>query len=117
MTNGTTSYVLSMLQGYYTFSEFIEAVISKMVKVLPLVLMTITDDHAVFNITSDESWYFDQTSDDRTIDGKRMSVKIIELYKRVVEAEKEGDAVIEGSFKRINNQAFDITTKEQTKPS
>ena len=49
------------------------------------------------------------------IDGKRMSVKNIELYKRVLEVEKKGDAVIEGSFKRINNQAFDISTKEQTK--
>ena len=49
------------------------------------------------------------------IDGERMSVKNIELYKRVLEAEKKEDAVIEGSFKRINNQAFDITTKEQTK--
>ena len=49
------------------------------------------------------------------IDGKRMSVKNIDLYKRVVEAEKKEDAVIEGSFKRINNQGFDITTKEQTK--
>ena len=45
-----------------------------------------------------------------------MSVKNIDLYKRVLEVEKKGDAVIEGSFKRINNnQAFDITTKEQTK--
>ena len=44
-----------------------------------------------------------------------MSVKNIELYKRVVEAEKKGDAVIEGSFKRINNQGFNIITKEQTK--
>ena len=49
------------------------------------------------------------------IDGKRMSVKNIDLYKRVLEAEKKGNAVIEGSFKRINNQAFDISTKEQTK--
>ena len=48
------------------------------------------------------------------IDGKRMSVKNIELYKRVLEAEKE-DAVMEGTFKRINNQAFDISTTEQTK--
>ena len=44
-----------------------------------------------------------------------MSVKNIDLYKRVVEAEKKEDAVIEGSFKRINNQAFNISTKEQTK--
>ena len=49
------------------------------------------------------------------IDGKRMSVKNIELHKRVLEAEKKEDAVIEGSFKRINNQAFDISMKEQTK--
>ena len=49
------------------------------------------------------------------IDGKSMSVKNIELYKRVLEAEKKGEAVIEGTFKRINNQGFDITTKEQTK--
>ena len=44
-----------------------------------------------------------------------MSVKNIELYKRVLEAKKKEDAVIEGSFKRINNQGFDISTKEQTK--
>ena len=44
-----------------------------------------------------------------------MSVKNIDLYKRVVEAEKKEDAVMEGSFKRINNQAFDISTKEQVK--
>ena len=49
------------------------------------------------------------------IDGERMSMKNIELYKRVLEAKKKGDAVIDGSFKRINNQAFDISTKEQTK--
>ena len=48
-------------------------------------------------------------------DGKRMGVKNIDLYKRVLEAEKKGDAVIEGSFQRINKQGFDITTKEQTK--
>ena len=49
------------------------------------------------------------------IDGERMSVKNIELYKRVLEAENKEDAVTEGSFKRINNQGFDITMKEQTK--
>ena len=48
------------------------------------------------------------------IDGERMSMKNIELYKRVLEAKKKGDAVIDGSFKRINNQGFDISTKEQT---
>ena len=44
-----------------------------------------------------------------------MIVKNIDLYKRVLEAENKEDAVIEGSFKRINNQGFDISTKEQTK--
>ena len=44
------------------------------------------------------------------IDGEKMSLKNINLYKRVLEAEKKEDAVIEDSFKRINNQAFDITT-------
>ena len=49
------------------------------------------------------------------IDGNRMNVKNIELYKRVLEAENKNDAVIEGTFKRINNQAFTISTMEQTK--
>ena len=49
------------------------------------------------------------------INGEKISVKNINLYKRVLEAEKKGDAVIEGSFKRINNQGFDRSTKEQTK--
>ena len=48
------------------------------------------------------------------IDSERMSVKNINLYKRVLEAGRKGDAVIDGSFKRINNQGFDISTKEQT---
>ena len=46
---------------------------------------------------------------------ERMNVKNIELYKRVFEAEGKKDAMIEGTFKRINNQRFDISTKEQTK--
>ena len=49
------------------------------------------------------------------IDGERMSVKNIDLYKRVLEAEKKGEAVIEDSSKRINNQGSDLTTKEQSK--
>ena len=44
-----------------------------------------------------------------------MSVKNIDLYTRVLEAESRKDAVIDGSFKRINNQGFAISTKEQTK--
>ena len=37
------------------------------------------------------------------IDGKRMSVKNIDLYKRVLEAESKKGCVIDGTFKRINN--------------
>ena len=44
-----------------------------------------------------------------------MSVKNIDLYKRSLEAASRKDAVIDGTFKRINNQAFTISTKEQTK--
>ena len=49
------------------------------------------------------------------IDGERMSVKNIDMYKRVFEAKSKKDVLIEDSFKRINNQGCDITTKEQTK--
>ena len=48
------------------------------------------------------------------IEGSRMSVKNIKLYKRVLEAGSKNDAVINGTFKRINNQAFTISTMEQT---
>ena len=51
------------------------------------------------------------------IDVERMSVKNIELFKHALEAEKKGDAVIEGNFKLFNNQAFDITTKDKTRHS
>ena len=46
------------------------------------------------------------------IDGNRMNVKNIELYKRVLEAENQKDAVIEGTFKHINNQTFTFSTME-----
>ena len=49
------------------------------------------------------------------IDGNRTSVKNISLYKRVLEAENKNDAVIDGTFKRINNQKYTISTIEQTK--
>ena len=49
------------------------------------------------------------------IDGSRTNVKNIELYKRVLEAGSKKDAVIDGTFKRINNQKFTISTMEQTK--
>ena len=49
------------------------------------------------------------------IDGSRTNVKNIDLYKRVLEANSKKDAVIEGTFKHINNQKFTISTMEQTK--
>ena len=48
------------------------------------------------------------------IDGKITNVKNIDLYKHVLEAENKKDAVIDGTFKYINNQAFTISTMEQT---
>ena len=68
VTDGTDSHMLILPTGYYTFSEFIEAVGAEMVKVLPLTSMTIEDDHVRFNDQS-ESWYFDRSSVDTTIDG------------------------------------------------
>ena len=44
-----------------------------------------------------------------------MSVKNIDLNKRVLEAESKKDAVIDGTFKRINKQEFAISKMEQTK--
>ena len=41
VTNDTIRHVLSMPTGYYTFSEFIDAVSCEMVKMLPLVSMMI----------------------------------------------------------------------------
>ena len=49
------------------------------------------------------------------INGERISVKNIDLYKHVLEAESKNNAVIDGTFKRINNQGFAISTKKQTK--
>ena len=69
VTDSRDSHMLTMPTGYYTFSEFIEAVGTEMVKVLPLILMTIEDDHVSFNDQSNESWYFDRSSVETTIDG------------------------------------------------
>ena len=49
------------------------------------------------------------------IEGSRMSVKNIKLYKRVLESGSKNDAVIDGTFKHINNQKYTISTMEQTK--
>ena len=50
------------------------------------------------------------------IDCERMSMKNIDLYKCVLEVESSTkDAVIDGTFQRISNQRFAISTKYQTK--
>ena len=49
------------------------------------------------------------------IDGEKMSVKNIDLYKRALKAERKKDAVSEGTFKPINNQGFTISIMVQIK--
>lgn len=49
------------------------------------------------------------------IDGERMSVKNIDLYKHVLEAEIKWDAVINITFILSNNQEFATWIKEQNK--
>ena len=67
VTNNTVCHVLSISTGYYTYLEFIEAVGSEMVKVVPLVSMTIEEEYVKFNVQG-EGWYFDRTSDNTTMD-------------------------------------------------
>ena len=50
VTNGTTSYVLSMFSEYYTFLEFIEVVNNKMFIVLSIVSMKIEKKYVTINI-------------------------------------------------------------------
>ena len=71
VTDGNDHHVLTMPTGYYTFSEFIEAIGNEMTKVLPLISMTFKEDHVRFNVTEGQGspWYFDRASDDTTIDG------------------------------------------------
>ena len=68
VTNDTTSYVLSMFSEYNTFLEFIEVVNNKMFIVLSIVLMKIEKKYVTFNVQK-EGWYFDNDSDNTTIDG------------------------------------------------
>ena len=68
VTNDHVRHVLSMLTGYFTFSEFIEALGSEMVNVLPLVLMTIEKEYVKYDIIG-ELWYFDCECDDTTMNG------------------------------------------------
>ena len=74
----------------------------------PKMYSTVDKKHVIHNAVKGVAWNV-------VIDGERTSVKNIDLYKRVLEAENKKDTVIEGSFKRINNQGFAISTKEQTK--
>ena len=68
VTNDTVRHVLSMPTDYYTFSEFIEALGSEMVNVLPLVSMTIEEEYVKFNVQG-ELRYFDRVSNDTTMNG------------------------------------------------
>ena len=68
VTNDTVHHVLSMPIYYYTFSEFIEAVGSEMVNVLPLVSMTIEEEYVKFNVQG-ELWYLDRVSNNTTMNG------------------------------------------------
>ena len=61
VTYDTVRHVLSMPTGYYTFSEFIDAVGSEMVNVLPLVSMTIEEEYVKFNV-KEELWYLNRVS-------------------------------------------------------
>ena len=68
VTNDIVRHVLSMPTGYFTFSEFIEAVGSEMVNVLPLVSMTIEEEYVKYDIIG-ELWYFDCECYDTTMNG------------------------------------------------
>ena len=82
--------------------------ITEFVGLRPKMYCLVDENHVVHNAAKG-------VPQNMVIDGKRMSVKNIELYKRVLEAGSKKDVVIDGTFKRINNQGFAISTKEQTK--
>ena len=67
VTNDTVRHVLSMPTYYYTFSEFIDAVGCEMVKVLPLISMTIEEEYVKFSVQG-ELWYFDRVSNNIAMD-------------------------------------------------
>ena len=50
VTNGTVRHMLSISTGYYTYLEFIEAVGTKLIKVITTVSMTIEDKYVKFNV-------------------------------------------------------------------
>ena len=56
----------------------------------PKMYCLVDEKHEIHNVAKGVPWNV-------VIDGERMSVKNIEIYKRVLEAEKNGDAVIEAA--------------------
>ena len=81
---------------------------TKFVSLRPKMCCVVDDKHVIHNA---EKW----VPRNVVIDVVRMSSNNNEIYKCVLEAESRKDAVIKGSFKGINNQVFDIITKEQSK--
>ena len=84
----------------YRFTEF--------VRLKPKMYCLIDEKHVIHNAASGVPCNV-------VIYGERMSVKKNEMHKRAQNAKMKGNANIKGSLKRINNQGFDITTKEHTK--
>ena len=68
----------------------------------------VDEKHVIHNTVKGVPWNV-------VVNGERMSVKNIELYKHVLETKSSQNAVIDGTFKRINNQGFAVSTMEQTK--
>ena len=66
VSNGSNSYTLVVPTGYYTFTEFYEAVGREMVKVIPLVRMRIHTEYIEFQCST-IGWYFDRSSANTTI--------------------------------------------------
>ena len=81
--------------------------ITEFVRLKPKMYCLIDEKHVIHNAASG-------VPRNVVIYGERMSVKKNEMYKRVQNAKMKGDANKKGSLKRINNQGFDITTKELT---
>ena len=66
VTTGTTHHTLVIPTGYYTFTEFIEAVRDELTKVVPVVSTQITTQYVAFN-TTNTNYYFNRASTDTTI--------------------------------------------------
>ena len=82
--------------------------ITEFVGLRPNIYCLVDEKNVVHNAAKDVPWIV-------VIAGERMSMKNIDLYKGVLEAESKKDSMVEGSFKLINNKGFTISMKEQTK--